>query len=108
MGCGKYCSTVTKQYASSRSAVVGYSHNAIETLTGVGAVAWVRVRGNGGDHEKSKDCSTNRNANPGCLNKALPMGIQSYYYKQRRFMPIGMSTAKLPVCLEPPAKTSIS
>ena len=43
-GCGKYGSTVTKQYAGSRGAVVGYSYNAIETFTGVGAVAWVRVR----------------------------------------------------------------
>ena len=41
---GKYGSPVTKQYAGSRGAVVGYSYNAIETFTGVSAVAWVRVR----------------------------------------------------------------
>ena len=35
-GCGKYGSTVTKQYAGSRGAVVGYSYNAIEIFTGVG------------------------------------------------------------------------
>ncbi len=71
MDCGKYGSTVTKQYASSRGAVVGYSHKAIETFTGVGAVAWVRVRAYGGDHGKSKEGSSHSNANPACLNKVL-------------------------------------